>query len=495
MVSMQGVERWGIFELELPGPAEGNPFVEVTLSARFESGGRGVEASGFYDGDRVYRVRFMPDALGEWRFITNSNRPALNGHTGRFVCGEPSPDNHGPVRVADTYHFAYADGAPHYSVGTTCYAWIHQGDPLERQTLETLRTAPFNKLRMCVFPKDYVYNTNEPPRYPFERKEDGGWDWTRFDPAFFRHLETRVGDLLALGIEADVILFHPYDRWGFASMDSETDDRYLRYVVARLAAYRNVWWSLANEFDFMAGDEDGAMERSVNKRMDDWDRFFQIVRKSDPYGRLRSIHNGRVWYDHRKPWMTHASVQSGWHVADFGRAAKLREQYRKPVVFDEVVYEGNIPRDWGNLSPQEMVHRFWVGTVAGCYVGHGETYLHPDDILWWSKGGLLHGESPPRIAFLRRLIEEGPPCGLDPVEWGGEVEGAAKGDAYALFYFGKQSPGRHTFIPPKGASYHVEVIDTWEMTITPVPGVQAAPITLDLPAKSGLAVRLIKAED
>ena len=28
------------------------------------------------------------------------------------------------------------------------------------------------------------------------------------------------------------------------------DDRYLRYVVARLAAYRNVWWSLANEYDF-----------------------------------------------------------------------------------------------------------------------------------------------------------------------------------------------------------------------------------------------------
>jgi hypothetical protein len=42
----------------------------------------------------------------------------------------------------------------------------------------------------------------------------------------------------------------------------------------------------------------------------------------------------------------------------------------------------------GNLSAEELVHRFWVGTIAGTYVGHGETYLHPqDDVLWWSKGG------------------------------------------------------------------------------------------------------------
>ncbi len=81
---------------------------------------------------------------------------------------------------------------------------------------------------------------------------------TRFNPAFFRHLEKRVGQLRELGIEADLILFHPYDKghWGFDRMDAAADDRYLRYVVARLAAYRNVWWSLANEYDFMK-DEDG----------------------------------------------------------------------------------------------------------------------------------------------------------------------------------------------------------------------------------------------
>ena len=74
-----------------------------------------------------------------------------------------------------------------------------------------------------------------------------------------------------------------------------------------------------------------------------------------------------------------------------------RDTWRKPVIFDECKYEGNIPQRWGDISAQEMTRRFWLGTVYGAYVGHGETYLNEKDILWWSKGGVLHGESPKQI--------------------------------------------------------------------------------------------------
>ena len=52
-----------------------------------------------------------------------------------------------------------------------------------------------------------------------------------------------------MGIQADVILFHPYDSWGFCEMGKEMNEIYVRYMIARLSAYRNVWWSLANEWD------------------------------------------------------------------------------------------------------------------------------------------------------------------------------------------------------------------------------------------------------
>ena len=472
------IERWAIFEIELHGPQGGNPFVEVQVAARFRFGHREVLVDGFYDGAGVYKVRFMPDVVGEWQYETVSNAGALNGHSGVFTCVEPLLGNHGPVRVHNIYHFAYADGTPHISVGTTCYAWAHQGDELEEQTLATLRDAPFNKMRMCVFPKHYRFNANEPVYYAYERGADGDWDFKRFNPDFWRHFEQRVGQLRDLGIEADLIIFHPYDRWGFADMGAENDDFYLRYLVARLAAFRNVWWSMANEYDLMEG-----------KSMADWDRFFRIVQESDPYQRLRSIHNCRGFYDHNKPWVTHQSIQH----SDLEAVREWRETCRKPVVVDECKYEGNIEMGWGNISAQELVHRFWQGTVGGGYVGHAETYLHPEDILWWGKGGVLYGESPARIAFLRKLLEKNAPQGLNPLPPIGRWvrrDRASFGESYYLFYFGLAQPARFEFDLPADKSYKLDIIDPWGMTVTPVGGTFSGKFMLEnLPGKPYHAVQ------
>ena len=461
------VEQWDIFEVALKGPTDGNPFVDVTFSARFTQGGVSKEVAGFYDGEGMYRVRFMPEQAGQWRYETKSNRVELDGKNGSFSVAGPGLKNHGHVRVANTFHFAYADSAPFKQIGTTCYAWIHQGDALEEQTLASLAAAPFNKLRMCVFPTQYAPGQNEPVYYPFEGTPPKKWDFERFNPKFFQHLEKRVGQLRDLEIEADVILFHPYDKgqWGFNNMGAAADDRYLRYLIARLAAYRNIWWSLANEYDFIK-----------EKAETDWDHFFQIAQDSDPYGHLRSIHNGSLLYNHTLPCVTHASIQNGSAVEDFGRAELYRDVYRKPIVFDEVKYEGNIERRWGQLTAEEMVHRFWQGTIAGTYVGHSETYVHPNNIQWLSRGGVLHGQSPARLEFLKKVLESAPPEGLEPIDKWQDLRTAGKAGEYYIVYFGKERPTQWLFELPgnkiaKGAGFRVEVLDTWNMTITPVDGI------------------------
>jgi hypothetical protein len=490
--STANVEQWGIFELALQGSAGGNPYLDVELTAQFAYKHRVIEVDGFYDGDGVYRIRFMPDVQGTWRYRTRSNLDALNGAEGTFTCVAPTPGNHGPVRVFNTYHFAYADGTPYKQIGTTCYVWAHQGEETQEQTLATLRDAPFNKLRMSVFPKHYLFNENEPAFYPFPCLSRGestwdlnkavrgeasrGWsfDFSRFDPAFFQHFERRVADLMALGIEADIILFRPFDRWGFITMDAQTDDRYVRYVVARLAAYRNVWWSIANEFDVVG-----------SKTMDDWDRYFHIVQEHDPYQHLRSIHNCLVFYDHAKPWVTHVSAQTTRWL-EVRQTRLWREQFRKPVIVDECGYEGNISPHWGSLAAQEMVHRFWVGTVNGGYVGHGETYLDAENILWWAKGGILHGQSVPRLAFLRRILEESPAADLDPVDLYlplSEFSSIGQPHHYYLTYFGPHQPAQLEVHLPEGEQYRGEVIDTWNMTVTPLEEAIVDGAVVHLPGK------------
>jgi hypothetical protein len=498
--SAQALEQWGSVDIALAGPASGNPFLDVDLSAQFSQGARTIKVAGFYDGDGKYIIRFMPDTVGQWHYQTTSNRPELDGKSGTLTVTAAQAGNHGPVSVKNTYHFAYADGTPFWQVGTTSYAWTHQGEQLEAQTLHTLANAPFNKIRMGVFPKRYEHSKNEPVLYPFEGKAPKEWDFSRFNPAFFRHLEQRVAQLRELGIEADIILFHPYDKghWGFDSMPAEVNARYLRYVVARLSAYRNVWWSMANEFDFIKA-----------KTMGEWDSYFQLVQAQDPYQHLRSIHNGLAMYNHTKPWVTHVSVQSGALAEDFERAVLLRDIYNKPVVYDEVKYEGDFTQRWGQLKPEDMVLRFWQGAIAGTYVGHSETYSEPQDIVWWAKGGVLRGQSPARLAFFRKILADSPASGLEPIDkWQG-YPFAGKAGQYYLGYFGRAAPTSWPIRIYKngvkeGMKFKAEVIDTWNMTITAQSGVfelkklddyqftDKQGRSIALPGRPYMAVRLVR---
>lgn len=477
------VERWGLFEASFPGPSAGNPFTEVQFAAVFvqvlvqdgEQAGKATTVAGFYDGDGIYRVRFLPGAIGTWTFRTGSNRPELDGRTGSFRVSPARSGNHGPVRVADKYRFQYADGTPYRELGTTCYAWTSQTPELEERTLKTLAEAPFNKLRMCVFPKWFNYNHTEPPRYAFVGDAPNHWDFTRFDPAFFQHLEQRIAQLQMLGIEADVILFHPYDEghWGFDSMSAADDRRYVQYVTARLGAYRNVWWSLANEWDYFK-----------KKTEADFERIGQIVAENDPYGHLCSIHQQKRFFDQTRPWITHASVQND----NPENAAMYLRQWNKPVIFDECRYEGDIPEGWGDITAERLVGNFWKTLVSGAYCGHGETYLNAREELWWSKGGVLVGQSPAMLWFFKKAVDAAP-AGATLTSarntWGVEGE-------YTLTYLWDRQHASQSFHLPEAARYKVEILDTLAMTVTPVPGTFSGKVEISLPVKPYLAIRVVR---
>ena len=244
-------------------------------------------------------------------------------------------------------------------------------------------------------------------------------------------------------------------------------EHYLAYVMARLSAYRHVWWSLANEYDLLTAKSEA-----------DWDHLGGFIQAGDPHDRLRSIHNGKALYDNRQAWVTHASVQNGMSVKDDTRAEIYRAVWRKPVIFDEVCYEGRIDLRWGNLSGEDMVSRFWHGLVGGTYVGHGETLTADNisaDASWTGIGGTLRGDSAPRLAFLKTVMAAGPKPGFDAIDkWWDRHVGGQPGQYY-LHYFGDDAPADWAFeVPAKGLgggeSFRLDVLDTWNMSVTPVDG-------------------------
>ena len=95
--------------------------------------------------------------------------------------------------IDSLHNFIYADGICYYPMGTTSYAWVHMQEDIRTITLKSLAKTSFNKIRMCVFPKNYVLVKDEPILYPFvvkevTRDEKGDevkvWDFERFNPIF-----------------------------------------------------------------------------------------------------------------------------------------------------------------------------------------------------------------------------------------------------------------------------------------------------------------------
>lgn len=497
--------KWDMWEVSVKGPKEGNPFTEQNVKGIFVHKNETKQVDGFYDGNGIYKVRFMPSFEGHYCFTLQGSFIEKE-FTGEFEVLKAGKENHGPVRVVNTYHFAYEDGTPCYPLGTTCYVWQLQSDALIKKTLEMLEQAGFNKIRFCILPKHMDYNMKEPRMYPYEGTpmdssvltrdnvwdymgpmEGNDWDFERFNPKYFQHVENCIYELQKRGIEADLIVMHPYDRWGFSYMNKEQDDLYWKYVIARFAAYSNVWWSLANEYDTLRA-----------KNMEDWERYAAILCEKDPYAHLRSIHNCVHFYDHRRPWITHCSIQKQEIYKTAEYTDKWREMYGKPVVLDEISYEGNLPQTWGNIDGQEMIRRFWEAACRGGYAGHGETFEHPENILWWSHGGELHGESWKRIKFLHQILKDVPSPGLAlAMERDGFPVATTEKDKlfgtknYYLNYFGFTQPASQVYYFDDETEYKVEVIDTWEMTIEEI-GVYKGKFRISLPGKRYIAVRLMK---
>ena len=247
----------------------------------------------------------------------------------------------------------------------------------------------------------------------------------------------------------------------------------------------------------------------------------------DPYRHLLSNHNCFKNWDFTRPNVSHACIQS----KVLNKVTEWRRRYQKPVVIDECCYEGNIQHIWGSISGREMTYRFWRVVTMGGYCTHGETFLDPGrDVLWWSRGGRLKGESPARIAFLKKIVED-LPGPIEPVEsWIAKLAGMSDGERQqysqhaepfvkAMLRMGDELPdfynsefvyqghcGEEAYLTfydrrtcaedilelPKTHTYRVELVDIWEMTRTVLLENASGKIKLPLPGREGMAVLAVK---
>ncbi len=380
--------QWQVHQLVLNATEEyENAYTDVVVTATFNGpAGEQMNVQGFWNGDNEFLVRFTPPSPGQWSYSIAST-PADAGLTqaGSFTASAASSAETGFIRrdPANPYSFVYDNGERYFMMGQTYYDIVRTTCANERwyEGVVNSQQHGINKIRLFVhslgFGPEHKHPDYYPPIFPFVND-----DHDELNIEHWEQIDKVVMYLAERGMVADLILFmkpsNTRDDLAFGTQ--EQDERYVRYILARYAAFPNVIWCITNEWEYT--DRDEAY----------WDTIGEIVRAEDPWMaagdayRLLSIHNSTGGRNGGKfdyfdsSWPVHAIVQYGVRNGRFENGDEwanysIVENHGRemPVVNDEFGYIGE--EEPVNLTRDQHRRALWAIAVGGGYSSAGDARI------------------------------------------------------------------------------------------------------------------------
>ena len=306
-------------------PNLANPFADAAVSATFVApDDRNIKVPGFFAGDGTWKVRAAPDQAGLWYYRVDFKvgDAAEVGHGG-FKC--VASNAHGFLRIArGTPRFlALDDGSRFYPIGTGTEplgAPTPEGKPANtldvwKAYLDDCAKGGMNKSRIFLLEVPWVKPQavqRDPELSPWPLQANGRYDLSRFSLPFWDKLDAVIAHGAKLGIIFELTIFDETglvagdgDRWALHPFNEKNggpigglsgcpsfyalsvpanraaQESYVRYLLARTAAYPNVYYELNNEMD-----RRGAAAKLGPAWAEHWAAFF---REFDPYDHLVSL--------------------------------------------------------------------------------------------------------------------------------------------------------------------------------------------------------------
>ena len=215
---------------------------------------------------------------------------------------------------------------------------------------------------------------------------------------YWRKLDEMVQYMASRGMIADLIITNPYWKNRMYGSD-EQNDRFVKYVVSRYAAYTNVIWCVANEWSTSA-TYGGSHPQDQN----DFDRMGAVVSANDPWKSQRRVspptinsqyqsqHRLRVlWFDLANLCSQSVSQLARCQHAQRGRVGQQGIAHNvnlarslgrdMPLANDEYGYIGQThpPLAVGVTMTRTMLRgAIWGIAAAGGYGSSGDMRLHPN---------------------------------------------------------------------------------------------------------------------
>jgi Domain of unknown function (DUF5060) len=382
---------WDVIEYSLEYNGEvGNPFTEVEAIGVFTRPGEAgqIKVEGFYDGGIIWKFRFMPRIEGFWQaelMLRHAGNEVAEVRK-RFLC--EGYHGHGPLLQSreNPYRLQHEDSTPFYSIGIQPCGASKAG----------LDGPPRSSGRWNSVDMDTYLQAFEGASNLFRIQLGAGTragcareiivdslGLYRYNLDACRLLDETFSLLDRHGFSSILIPFQDMSLWqtdttsfgsnkdvnGWKNIENreavEPVLHYLKYLVARYAAYVDIW-ELFNE-DVYTPDE--------------WLReIAAYVRSLDPYDHLLTTNYERpleAWNDivTAHEYMSIPAWEVEEHLAkEFARL----KSFNKPVMYTEFGNKGFL----SNRDPVKWRIAVWT------------SFMNESSMLFWSMGGALLPEAP-----------------------------------------------------------------------------------------------------
>lgn len=332
------IEKWHKKELRFESSVMyDNPLYDVDFfGAEFISPtGEKFTVRGFWDGGNKWKIRFMPNQTGKWKYKTicsDETNGKLHGIEGTFKCirnrSKLDIYRKGPIQhPAGTYHLAYDNEDPFLYIG--CTAWngglFSTVDEWEKY-LSNRRNNGYSVIQFVTT------QWRGGPANAEGETAFSGKDQIEINPSFFKRMDERIDRINAYGlVAAPVILWSYGDLSPGSYLPEESAIRLAEYIMARYDA-NHVIWNLGGDGKYIKENESR------------WKNIGRKVFGENYHRNVVTLHPmGFSWYGssfNDEPWLDMICYQTGHTNND----KVIRWKTQGPVV-----------TNWGKLIPRPII--------------------------------------------------------------------------------------------------------------------------------------------
>jgi hypothetical protein len=338
---------------------------------------------GFWDGNRLFRVRFSCPINGEWNYLitcSDTLNSGLHNKNGKVIIKKYEGNNPFylkgfPKVAAESRYLTYGNGEPYFYFGDTIWEvyWKSTKGDVERY-LSDRKKKGFNNIQTISMSHNMLWY------YGVKNREGQTTflnnDWSQINPRYFDYMDYVIktandsGFLVSLmPLAGGMFIMHSYNHYFDRYFTVEQTLQLAKYIGTRYSGLNIVW--------ITAGD----MVYKTPEIRDFWTSVGNLIKKVTGSRQIMTVHCAgwslpSDFFDYTTNWLDFDMFQAS-HVRNayynyIGPLKSLQVQHPRPLLGAELCYEDfhdSVWTDYPRIDDYDVRQANYESILSGAIAG------------------------------------------------------------------------------------------------------------------------------